>query len=295
VDDSVVEQRIYEQAHRIRKSGAVTGWAALRWRGAAYFNGLTAEGERLPVPLVLGRQPLKADPRVAIDLSQIAPQERTITGGIRVATVQRALFDVMRYERALRLAVVAMDMVAAARLMSVSLMNAYILGRFAWTGVPRVRRALALASDESKSPQETLMRLVWVLDAQLPPPLCNRPVFSLHGDLLGYPDILDVEAGVVGEYDGQHHAKASQRRRDVVREEVFRDHGLEYFDVVSGDLRDRPLVVRRMHATRTRSRLVPEGKRRWTLNPPPGWRPREEPLDLHLLRTGEAAQLVRSY
>ncbi len=258
VDDSVVEQRIFEQGHRIRRGGAVTGWAALRWHGAAYFDGEGIGGVRLPVPLVLGRQPLRRDPRVDIDLSHIAPSERLVKGGLKVATVQRALFDVMRREPALRLAVVAMDMTAAARLISVQLMSFYILNRFAWTGVPRVRRALALASDESRSPMETLLRLVWILDAGLPAPLCNVPVFDRRGRLLGYPDLLDVEAGMVGEYDGAHHRDGEQHRHDVTREAAFRDHGLEYLAVVGGEISDRRSVVRRIHSTRSRALFHPE-------------------------------------
>ena len=38
------------------------------------------------------------------------------------------------------------------------------------------------------------MVLVWVLDAGLDPPLCNREVFDLDGRLIGVPDLLDVEA-----------------------------------------------------------------------------------------------------
>ena len=195
VDGSLVEQRILEQGRRLRRGGAVTGWAALRWRGAAYFTGEKSDGSRLPVPLVLGRQPVRPDPRVELDLSTIPPTELTINGDLRVATVQRALFDVMRREPAPRMAVVAMDMVAAARLMSVDLMRVYILNKFAWTGVPRVRRALGLASNDSRSPMETLLRLVWILDATLPEPRCNVPVFSVDGQLLGYPDLFDEEVG----------------------------------------------------------------------------------------------------
>jgi hypothetical protein len=187
-----------------------------------------------------------------------------------------------------------MDMTAAARLISVFLMTLYVQHRPAWTGVPLVRRALALAIDESRSPMETLMRLIWILDALLPPPLCNHPVFSLDGMLLGYPDLLDVESGTIGEYDGADHKRRERHRKDVEREERYRDHGLEYFTVVGGDIRDRSRVVRRMHSTRARARFLPEGVRQWTLTPPEWWRPREEPLDVHLARTNQAPLLYRT-
>ena len=93
----------------------------------------------------------------------------------------------------------AIDMTAAAGLISVKLFGEYVVERPAWTGVPFVRRALALAIDQSRSPQETRTRLVWILDAGLPPPLCNQPVFDLEGKLLGIPDLFDPVAGCVAE------------------------------------------------------------------------------------------------
>jgi hypothetical protein len=136
------------------------------------------------------------------------------------------------------------------------------------------------------------MRLIWVLDARLPNPLCNRPVFSLDGELLGYPDLFDPEAGAIGEYDGADHKDGKRHRRDVAREARYRDHGLEYFTVVGGDITDRDLVVKRMVATRQRARFDPPDRRRRTLEPPAWW-PKVDDLDTYLLRTGQPPLLVR--
>jgi hypothetical protein len=293
VTTDVVEQRILEQGKRLRSHGAVTGWAALRWRGAAFFDGTGSGGTKtLPVPLVIGHAGLRPDPRIQISEAQLAPSERTYIDGIWCATTQRALFDAMRHAPDLRAAVVCMDMAAAGRLISVSLMEQYVALRPAWTGVPLVRQALVLASNDSLSPQETRMRLVWVMDAGLPTPLCNKPVFSLDGELLGYPDLLDPEAGALGEYDGADHKDGRRHRRDVAREARYRDHGLEYFTVVGGDMRDRNLVVKRMLSTRQRARFDAPDRRRWTLEPPPWW-PRADDLDTYLIRTGQACMLAR--
>ncbi len=294
VDATVVEQRILEQALRLRTYGAVTGWAALRWRGARFFDGTTDGGTReLPVPLVVGRSKLRPDPRIVISEAQIAPSERTKVGGIWCATVQRALFDAMRWAPDVRSAVVCMDMAAAARLISVALMTRYVALRPAWTGVELVRDSLLLASDHSLSPPETGMRIVWVVDAGLETPLCNVPVFSRAGKLLGYPDLFDPVAGVVGEYDGEDHKDGVRHRADVAREARYRNHGLEYFTVVGGDLCRRAMVVDRMHSTRRRARFETPEQRLWTLEPPPWWTVPES-LDMHLVRTGEAAELVRT-
>ena len=50
VDSNVVEQRILEQGSRIPGYGAVTGWAALRWHGATYFDGTGYDGELCRCP-----------------------------------------------------------------------------------------------------------------------------------------------------------------------------------------------------------------------------------------------------
>ncbi len=112
-------------------------------------------------------------------------------------------------------------------------------------GCPRSRQERQLLA-----PGDRTCASVWEIDAGLPPPLCNVPVFDLSGRLLGIPDLLDPVAGVVGEYNGADHKRLDRRRSDNAREERFRAVGLEYFDLVEGDLLDRRDVVRRMHQTR---------------------------------------------
>jgi very-short-patch-repair endonuclease len=73
-------------------------------------------------------------------------------------------------------------------------------------------------------------------------------VASADGRVIGSPDLLSVEHGVVGEYDGAEHRSRQRQREDVRREEAFRAEGLECFRVVGADLGDRALVVRRIRA-----------------------------------------------
>ena len=144
-------------------------------------------------------------------------------------------------------------------------------------GAGQVRRALALASEHSRSPQETRLRLVWVLDAGLPPPLVNCQVSDLAGGLVGVADLLDVEAGVAGEYDGAAHRSRARHRRDNDRIERFRGVSLETFTVVAGD--DVTTQVARMRAARGRAGVAPAGERRWVVPP---LDPRELMLDQRL-------------
>ena len=206
--------------------------------------------------------------------------------GVPCTPVRRALFDEMRLSESLEDAVVAMDMAAAAGVVSISRMTRYVEAHAGWDGVPLARQALDWADEDSKSPQETRYRLVWQREAGLPRPLVNQPIFSLTGRLLGYPDLLDVEAGLVGEYDGDDHRRAFRHSKDVSREDLFRRVDLEVTRATSYDLRDRPALARRILSARRRARAIPPSQRQWTLEAPPWFRP-ELPLDILLDLRGE--------
>jgi len=94
-------------------------------------------------------------------------------------------------------AVVHVDLILACDFFPLEELAAYVADHQGWRGVPQARRAVALAAAGVRSPPETRMRLAWVLGAGLPTPLVNRAVFDLTGNLLGYPDLLDPEAGTV--------------------------------------------------------------------------------------------------
>lgn len=267
-----VDQRILEQGRRIRAYGAITAWAAMRWRGARFFDGTAnAEGETLPVPLVTGGHDLRPDPRVHISKAQLDPRERELVGGVWTAVPARALFDEVRRHGRERQAIVDVEMGIAAGVLTVAEFRAYVERRRAWTAVSVARAAAAAAGLGCRSPQEVRMVLAWMWDAGLPRPLCNVPVFDLSGRLIAIVDLLDVEAGCVGEYQGADHKEGERHRTDVAREQALRDHGLECFEIVGGDLQDRELTVKRMEAARARARFEAPSRRTWTLRQPAWW------------------------
>jgi hypothetical protein len=280
VTDDLPEQRILEQSMRLPAGGAVTGWAACRLWRAAFFDGLLPDGRtRRPVPLAVaptGR--IRELPGSTILRDRLEPGEIVLILGIPCTVRLRALFDEMRRARDLRDAVVAMDMMAAAEQVSISQMDTYVDTRVGWRGVPQTRAALELADEQSRSPNETRVRLIWVLDAGLPRPLVNQPVWDLDGRLLGIADLLDEEAGLVVEFDGAEHRRARRHTRDVAREDRMRRVGLEYVKVTGLDVLQPTRVADRMLSTRARARWEPPARRRWTTVPPPGWKP-EPTLD----------------
>lgn len=256
-----VEQRILEQSMRTGPGGAVTGWAALRMHGAAYFD-----GDGRPVPLISTRQ-LTATP-------DSTGSRRPLPSGVRqrygvpCVPVEQALVDEVVDLADDRAAAVAIDMACAARLTSLRRLRAHAERQPRRRREP-VLRALAMAREDSVSPAESRMRLIWEVDAGLPRPVCNPLVYGLDGRLLGKPDLLDPDLGVVGEYNGEEHRKRARMRRDVEREDAFRRAGLECFAVVAGD--SVHVQVERMLETCRRARATPR-PRLWTLDPPTGAR-----------------------
>lgn len=273
VDATLPEQRILEQAMRL-PGGAVTGWGSLRVRGGSFFDG-RRDGGRTVLPVPLSCTPfhqVRPEPHDHVIRDMLYDDEIEVVQGIPCTTPDRAVFDAVRSARNLREGVVEMDMAFAAELSSLSRMSEYVGHKKTWTGVQQVRDALVHADENSWSPQETRLRLIWVLDAGRPRPVTNQPIFDLDGRLLGYPDLLDPVAGVVGEYDGEDHRLAQQHSDDVDREARFRDHDLEVFRVTGPDMSKTHRVTDRIHSAYGRARYLPPERRGWTLEPPSWWR-----------------------
>lgn len=290
VDASVPEQRILEQAHRLPAGAAVTGWAALRLHGARYFDGAAPDRTALRVPVVLGPgERLDSDDQLHVSREPWDPRQAWIRAGIRVTEPRRALFDELRRCQGWRDRVVAMDMTAAAGLVSVAQMTAWHQAHSGWRRARVVPRPLRYASERSRSPAEPRMRLVWEIDARLPRPLVNQEIFDRRGRFVAMVDLLDPVAGVAGEYDGAAHRQTRRRGHDIGREEKLRRLGLEYFDAVAPDLRARAALADRMRSTRDRARFESPDERAWTIDPPRGW-PREPSLDERLFLLEMARQ-----
>jgi hypothetical protein len=253
-----VEQRIIEQGVLLRL-GAVTGRAALRLWSGGYFDGYDVDGRTpLPVQVAANGDRLRSNGRVSVLRSEFDEGDVVIRYGVRCLRPEPALFDEMRRTGYLREAVVAADMAAAAGLLTIRQMSAYVGARSGARDLAMVRDALALAVDDSWSPMETRLRLIWVLDAGWERPLCNPPVLDSGGRLVGHPDLMDWRRGVIGEYNGADHRGVERRRRDVGREDKFRRVGLECFTVEGRDIDDVPLVVDRMAAARARAGALPQ-------------------------------------
>lgn len=243
VDGEVVEQRILEASAVLPSYGGVTGWAALRWMGAHWFSGLGPGGVELPVCLATGATVIREQPGIQPSTERLDPRDLTSHDGLRLTSAVRSVCFEMRYAPSERRAVVDLDMAAYSDLVSIAELREFADRHSGWTGIPQCRSALPHADENSWSPREVMMRSVWTMDAGLPRPLCNVPIFDRTGRHVGTPDLLDPLAGVIGEYDGSLHLEGRQRHKDVSREGEFRSLGLEYATMLAGDWGDRKSVV----------------------------------------------------
>lgn len=269
-DSERVEQRIVEAVAGMPAGAAVTGWAALAWQRARWFDG--AEGRTpLPVPIAIGdKRRIRARDGVRLSEDWLFPTDRTRLDGLPMTVPNRSVTYEVRRARTLVAAVRTIDMAAIDDLIDLADLATYAALLPARRGVRMLRAAVDLGNENVWSPQEVPMRFAWTDDAGLERPLCNVPIFDRTGRHLFTPDLFDPDAGVAGEYDGAIHLDAGPRRRDLNREAAYRDHGIEVVTMMSGDRRDTRDFVARLRAAYGRARLRPNSAN-WTLDRPDSW------------------------
>ena len=127
-------------------------------------------------------------------------------------------------------------------------------------GIEMARRVLALASDRSQSPGESLVR--WCIDrAGLPQPLQQVAIYGRHGNWLAVVDFFWPDLGLVIEFDGlvktsgQFGDPVQVARNQLERQENLLHPGLrvvrlKWGDVVSGKCIAMLIEVHRQHRRR---------------------------------------------
>ncbi|MDQ3732541.1 MAG: DUF559 domain-containing protein, partial [Actinomycetota bacterium] len=145
------------------------------------------------------------------------PTDVALVNGFPVTSEYRTAFDLAR--RGPRDdAVIALDAMLYARLISRPGLRRYIEAHPGWCGVRLATAHFDLASDRVESPMETRIRLV-LHDAGLPRPAVNESVCDKHGRFLARPDLRIKR--VLIEFDGAVHRTAQRHREDVRRQNLL--------------------------------------------------------------------------
>jgi hypothetical protein len=123
-------------------------------------------------------------------------------------------------------------------------------------GVRRARAALAVADPEADSPAETRTRLI--LHGAGFRGLRHGVDVSADGGWLARPDLADEEAQVAVQYDGLVHLgdDPEQRRSDIDRDELLRQHGWQVVVLTAVDLRNPQRMVQKVAAAYARASSV---------------------------------------
>lgn len=265
------QQRMVEASTVLRPGDAVTGWAALHWERGRWFDG-TSGGVTLRDVPVVARHHLRRQEGFSVSQEFLDPRSVTIVDGLPLTSRVRSVTFEMRYADGLGPAIEAIDMACYSDLVSIAEVTAYVAQLGPVTGIQQARDALAEADENSWSPRETRLRGVWTRLAGLPRPLCNRPVFTLHGSHVATPDLIDPVSGLVGLYHGDSHLSLVGASKDNRQDSDYRDLGLEPIAMFATDWRDVGDFTRRLLAASAgaRSRGGPHG---WTVEPPSWWTP----------------------
>lgn len=173
---------------------AVSGlWAAWPWG----VDLLPANSRDVEITLPRGRT-LRRGMGIQARRASLSPADVVVLDGLAVTSEVRTAFDLAR--RGLRVdAVIALDAMLHARLLSRAGLRRYIETHRGWRGVRIATAHLDLAVDRAESPMETRLRPV-LLDGGLPHPEVNESVFDEQGRFLARPDLRIGR--VIIEFDG---------------------------------------------------------------------------------------------
>jgi hypothetical protein len=235
-----------------RRRGVVAGFAAAALHGSKWAD------NRRVVALIHDnwRSPLG----IQTHGDRIEEDEIALVAGIPVTSPARTALDLGCWYPTMT-AVAGID--SLARAVDVKAADIVLLAR-RYTkrrGITRARQAIGLFDAGAQSPKESWLRVV-LIQAGLPRPQTQIPVFNEFGNAIAYLDMGWEDAKVAVEYDGeQHRTDRRQYTWDVRRLEMLERMGWIVIRVVAGDRPDD--IVRRVRsALARRARNQPHARGR---------------------------------
>lgn len=222
-----------------RRRGVIAGFSAAALHGSKWIDATRA------VDIIHdNRHPLAG---LQVWSDRIATDDIELLDGVAVTTPTRTALDLACWYPT-STAVAALDdlvRVTDVKVLDVELLAARYRGR---RGIEQARSSLDLVDAGSQSPKETWLRLVLV-QAGLPRPQTQIPVYDDFGDAVAYLDMGWDDLKVAVEYDGEQHR--NDRRQftwDIRRLEMVERRGWILVRVLAGD---RPAeILRRVRAAR---------------------------------------------
>lgn len=180
-----------------KRRAIVTGVAASAMHGAEWVEADT------PIELIYPHTHACPPAGIVARNERIADDEITVIDGTPVATIARTAFDLGRYQTRGQ-AIARLD--ASMRAAPFSIEDVLLLAKRyrGARGVKRLKEAMRLVDGGAASPRETWLRLLYV-DAGLPKPKTQIPIFNTDGTLLRTVDMGWEKYKILSEYDGDQH------------------------------------------------------------------------------------------
>jgi hypothetical protein len=220
----------------LRGRGAVSGRdAAALWGADALVRGATIE-VTVPEPTRL-----RAPAGLTIVRSPLPRGDVAARAGIPVTTPVRTAFDVSRRLPIIE-AVVTVDAMLAARLITPDTLAATASARPRWPGLSTLRRVLELCDGNAESPQESRLRLVLIAGG-LPRPVCQHEVYDGSGAFVARLDLAYPDLKLAIEYEGDHHRGREVFQRDLRRINRLRALGWTVLRFGAADIYREPIRI----------------------------------------------------
>lgn len=269
-DSTSTEQRIVEAIAPLPPGSAATGWAALRWLAPGWFDGLDADGLPLDVQAALGHQhTARVRPGVELTEDWLFDDDVIWVDGLPVTVPNRSVSYLARWAPSDLIATQHVDMAAYDDLVTLDGLATYAVRLGSRPGIRRFRTAIAEGNENAWSPKEVSTRFAWLGAMPARTLRCNAPIFDLNGNHLFTPDLLDLAAGVAGEYNGAGHGSDDTRRKDLIRDDLARHHRIEVVTTMAG-MRERERFLHRLRGAYGRA-AAQAGPRTWTIEQPDWW------------------------
>ncbi|OBB01381.1 hypothetical protein A5662_13580 [Mycobacteriaceae bacterium 1482268.1] len=191
-----------------KRRAIVTGVAASAIHGADWVKADTT------IELIFKHTHAYPPAGIVARSERIADDEICWVDGIPVTTVARTALDIGRHLPRDR-AIARLDALMRAAPFSTEEVLLLAKRYRGARGVKILRDALPLVDGGAASPRETWLRLIYI-DAGLPKPTTQIPIFDTDGTLLRTVDMGWEKFKVVSEYDGdQHRTNRSQYVKDM--------------------------------------------------------------------------------
>lgn len=274
-------QRILDATPRLSGRAALGTWAAAYVHGVDWLDGRSPHTMTdLPVDIIAPDLKRRSTRDIKYHGSELAAMDRVSKDGFPITSMVRTAFDGARWADSLEEAVVFIDSMLAFGKLHLPRLNDYVVEHTGWPGVEKAAAAARLARFGVRSGWETRLRMCWLIDAHLPDPLVNVPIFDRSEKLLGIADLFDPDSGLVAEFDGEQHREPGHHRKDNIREEELESANLVVVRSDKVDVRtDRPQLISRLIDGYRRGQRRDRRWDRWTLTQPDWWLTRQSRRD----------------